>query len=180
MGTPPERMPARLIWQRVREQLRVLLTTVGMISLIALLLGMIAAGLLAGREELRTADLALVAAPEVPPAALVDHVFNLYRRGFVSQMVVVGEGGSTLRAELIARGLPEEVIAEVSSLRDLTRAGDAQSVLVVVAPAAQLSTIKQLHDQGLRAYHVPVRGVTASVIELLEASLRYWRYVLGG
>jgi hypothetical protein len=176
----------RLIWRQVRQQLVVIGTTVGLISLIALLLAMVAAGLLAGREELRHADFVLVLAPLAPPPALVEHSFELYRRGFVSQVLVLGEGRDTLAAELIAQGLPEAALlaeppgAELSQLRALAAADEFESVLVVVAPAAQLRTLKQLRDQGWRVYHVPVRAEGPAVSELLEASLYYWRYVLGG
>ncbi|PDW01791.1 hypothetical protein [Candidatus Viridilinea mediisalina] len=157
----------------------------GSIIVLAFLLGIVAAWLLTQREELRHADLALVAVPEVPPAALREHILELYRRGFIAQIVLIGAGDSTLQTDLITYGLPEEVLHTIPCTARLDLLADVSSttpprILVIVAPATQLSTLKQLRDHGFLAYHVPVRGQAVAPLDLVKASLNYWRYVLGG
>jgi len=97
----------------------------------------------------------------------------------------VGEGGGELRAALITRGLADSVLIagpdslDLHSLSGMAILKRAQSVTVITTPPLQLSTVKFMRDQGLRAYHVPMQGSTFNIRDLLEASLIYWRYVLG-
>lgn len=175
-----------MLWRQIRQQLKIFSIVVGSISLLGFCLGIIAAWLMTQREELRHADLALVAVPEVPPAALNEHILDLYRRGFIGQIVLMGAGDTTLHTDLVSHGLPEGVLHSIPSATQLGALHELHSnappprVLVIVAPADQLSTIKQLRDQGFLAYHVPLRGQAVAPLDLLKASLNYWRYVLGG
>ncbi len=178
MATPPPAPPSRLIWRQVRQQLIILGLVVGSVGLIAYGLAMVAAGLLAQREELRYADVALVVVPEVPSPALSEHIFDLYRHGFAREVLLLGAGQRLMQAELLTRGLPETVVQH--DLDALLRTDATLRVLVVVPPAEQLRTVKQLRDQGLRVYHVPVRGQAATARDLLQSSWNYWRYVLIG
>ena len=182
LSTPTQ---PRLIWRYLGQQLLTLITIIGLIGMSALLLGMVAAALLAGRNEQRTADLALVATPRTLSPVLVDQIFDLHDQKLVARIVLVGEGGSELRATLIARGLAESALIEgpdslnLYSLSDIEILQRAQSILVITTPRLQLSTIKFMRDQGLRTYHVPMQGSTFNIRDLLEASLIYWRYALG-
>lgn len=182
LATPTQ---PRLIWRYLGQQLLTLIAIIGLIGMTALLLGMVAAALLAGRNEQRTADLAFVATPSMLSPALVDQIFNLYDQKLVERIVLVGEGRSELRATLITRGLTESALIEgpdnlnLRGLRNLEILKDAQSILVITIPQLQLSTTKFMRDQGLRTYHVPLQGSTFNIRDLLEASLIYWRYTLG-
>jgi hypothetical protein len=174
-----------LVWRHLGKQLLTLITIIGMIGMIALLLGIVAAALLAGRNEQRTADLAIVATPRMLSPALVDQIFNLHDQQLVEEIILMGEGGGELRAALIARGVDDSALIagpdslDLHSLSDMAILKRAQSVLVITIPQWQLSTVKFMRDQGLRAYHVPMQGSTFNIRDLLEASLIYWRYALG-
>lgn len=182
LSTPTQ---PRLVWRYLGQQLLTLIAIIALIGMTALLLGMVAAALLAGRNEQRTADLALIATPRTLSPTLVDQIFNLHEQKLVEWIVLVGEGESELRATLIARGVAEAALVEgpastnLHSLSDLEILKRAQSILVITTPRFQLSTIKFMRDQGLRTYHVPMQGSTFNIRDLLEASLIYWRYALG-
>lgn len=174
-----------LVWRYLRQQLLTLITIIGMIGMSALLLGMVAAALLAGRNEQRAADLALITTPSMLSPALVDQIFNLYDQKRVEWIILAGEGGSELRATLISRGVAESALIDgpdnldLHSLSNLEILRRAESILVITIPRLQLSTMKFMRDQGLRSYHVPMQGSTVNIRDLLEASLIYWRYALG-
>ncbi len=175
-----------LVWRHLGKQLLTLITIIGMIGMTALLLGMIAAALLAGRNEQRTtADLAIVATPRIFSPALIDQIVNLHDQQLVRGIILVGEGEGELRAALIARGVADSVLIagpdslDLRSLSGMAILKRTQSVTVITTPPLQLSTVKFMRDQGLRTYHVPMQGSTFNIRDLLEASLIYWRYVLG-
>lgn len=178
----------RLLGREAARQMSHLALTLAVVALAAIALGAVAAGLQAGRDEARAADLALVVAPAVPPAALADHSFELYRRGYARTMLLVGEGAAALRAQLAERGVPEEGMVEASTaataaeLRRLAREArsGAASALVVTAPEEQLRALKIARDQGLRAYGAPQPAASVDPLGLVGASMRYWRYVLFG
>jgi hypothetical protein len=174
-----------LVWRYLGKQLLTLITIIGMIGMTALLLGVIAAALLAGHNEQRTTDLAIVATPRMLAPALVDQIVNLHDQQLVREIILVGEGGGELQAALIARGVADSVLItgpdslDLHSLSGMAILKRTQSVTVITTPPLQLSTVKFMRDQGLRAYHVPMQGSTFNIRDLLEASLIYWRYVLG-
>ncbi|MFV9505101.1 MAG: hypothetical protein AB4911_11115 [Oscillochloridaceae bacterium umkhey_bin13] len=191
-GTPDEPMiTAGPWWARAgREgswQLALLAGWLGLIALALLGLGMLAAALQAQRDEARSTDLALVMTASLPAEGLAERVFDLYRRGLMPQILVAGPGREGLRAQLIERGMREEVILLVAdepvtsvAAQAVTRAAQAQgaqSVLIITAPEALLASVKIAQDQGLRAYAAPLAG-RPSVAILLQASLNYWQYVL--
>lgn len=155
-----------------------------------LLIGLLAMGITVAaiavqvqRDETHNADLLLVIAPELPSAALIDHSFDLYRRGYAVRLALAGPGRGQARTDLIALGMPESaitIIAEGESLFDalaVARSGGAQSVLVASAPADQLLSLKVAHDQGLRAYGAPTPTAVLDLLDVLRAALDYWRYV---
>lgn len=184
-------VPWHVWWRRARKQLAYLgLTAVG-VALAGFVLGMIAVALQFGRDEARSADLALVVASAVPTEAVANHTFDLYRRGYAPLVVVVGEGREGLKAQLVERGMPEEQVviggadgqSGVAALQALSRevhAGGATGLLVVTAPAETLTALKIAHDQGLRAYGAPVPGAAPDPLSLVLGSMRYWNYVLFG
>ncbi|NTU78358.1 MAG: DUF218 domain-containing protein [Chloroflexales bacterium] len=177
-------------WRRARRQAAYLGVTLALVVLAALSLVVLAAGLQAGRDEARRADLALVVAPAVPPAALADHTFELYRRGFVARVVVAGAGSEGLKAQMVERGVPEAQVvaggaatAGATALRALAReahAAGATSILIVTAPAETLTAMKIARDQGLRAYGSPVPGAAFDPPGLALAGIHYWQYALLG
>lgn len=183
-----ETLPPQLWWRRAWRQAAYLAITLGVVALVALGLGVAAAGVQARRDEARSADLALVLVPPVPPEALADHVLELYRRGYVPRVVVVGEGHEGFRADLLERGVPEETVmanasagvATLQALAQEARAGGATSLLLVAGPSETLTALKVLRDQGLRAYGSPPPDPPAGPLSLLRSSLRYWRYTLVG
>ncbi len=177
-----------LRWRRVGWQAGYALSVLLILALIALLVGALAAGLQARRDEARTADVLLIVAPEVPSAALVEHAFELYRRRYAPSVVIVGAGSEAMRIALIERGAPEGALQAptpttepVAALRDSARAArqaGAASALIVAEPAEVLLWIKLVGDNDLKAYGAPPPGVTPGPLALLRASGQYWRYVL--
>ncbi len=191
---PEQGEDTAITWRRASRQvwrqgafLAVLITT---LALIALALGAAAAWLQAGRDEARSADLALLVAPAVPAEGLVEHAFELYRRGYVPTLLLTGEGQAGLKAQLVERGVPEAMIisdaamqAETPDLRRLARQArleGATSMLVVTAPNETLRSLKIARDQGLNAFGSPPPDAATEPLGLAGASLRYWRYVLFG
>ncbi len=177
-----------LVWRRVRQQSWHLVVVLGTVLLIGLLVGTLAAWLQAGRDEARNADLLLIIAPALPPAALLEHAFETYRRGYAPDVIVAGAGAEVLRTSMIERGAPGERIEAIGSerrpvaeLRGRVRsahAAGAQSALIVAEPAELLLWLKLTRDEGLRAYGTPPPGSGPGVLDLVGGSLSYWRYVL--
>lgn len=159
-------------------------------ALLALLLSTAATALQAGRNEARTADVVLIVAPAVPGQPLIDHAFELYRRGYTPRMVIVGPGAEGLRVALQERGVAEGALivgdpegTEMAQLRAAAVAAVAEgaaSAVVAGEPAGMLRWLKLAGDAGLRAYGAPARGDEPGPLELLGAGARYWRYVLLG
>lgn len=179
----------RLLWREARRQAAILAVAVATVAAIAFGLGVAATAAQASRDETRSADLALVVAPAVPPESLADHVFDVYRRGYAPSLLLAGEGQAGLKAQLVARGVPEAALlsdgasAAATDLRRLARAAAADgatSALVIAAPEELLWTLKLVRDQGLRAYASPVPGEAATPLGVIGGSARYWRYVLVG
>lgn len=194
MKEQPLSSPTRLAspWpirqRQIRRQIVYLWWTLLLIVSLMLASGMLAVTLQASRDDTRRTDLALVVTPVVPSQAMINHTLDLYRRGLVTQMLLVGEGSDGLRARLVEQGLSEERIVLLSpSLHvsaDLQLAGQnalaqgSQTVLVVAEPADMLTALKIMRDQDLRAYSSPVRESTLDLGTLFRATMRYWFYVL--
>lgn len=177
-------------WRQAGRQAAYLGVALATLALAALALAALAVALQSGRDEARSADLALVVAPELPPASLADATFELYRRGYVPRVVIVGAGQAGLKAQLVERGVPEDRLesapdeeAETAELRRRAReaaAGGASSALVVATPAETLRALKVVRDQGLQAYGSPAGAGGGDPLSLAGASARYWSYVLLG
>jgi hypothetical protein len=178
----------RILWREVRRQVVYLGATLAAIAGVALLLSIAASAVQATRNEARTADVVIVVAPAVPAQALVDHTFELYRRGYAPRTLVVGPGAEGLRAALQERGMSDSVVlpfdaslSETAQLRAAAaaaRAEGAGSALIAGDPAAMLRWLKLAGDEGLRGYPAPVPGVEPGPLELVRAGARYWQYVL--
>ncbi|GAB4447650.1 MAG: hypothetical protein OHK0015_51900 [Chloroflexi bacterium OHK40] len=175
-------------WRQVRRQLRyVALTLVG-IGGWALLLGAVAAGLQARRDELRAADVLLIVVPATPSEAFVDHCLELIRRGYAPRAIALGSGGAALEQLLASRGVGEGSVVVDSGagstgqrLRAVSAAelrGGAASALVAGEPADILAWLKLVSDTGLRAYGAPVAAPPLSALSLVRASTAYWLAVL--
>lgn len=178
----------RALWRLARRQVVYLAATLAAVSLLALLLSTAASAVQALREEGRTVDIVLVVAPAVPEPAVVDHAFELYRRGFAPQLVIVGAGAEGLRAALQERGVADTSLAvvaepgsETAQLRRAAagaRAAGAASAVVAGEPAAMLRWLKLAGDEGLRSYGAPFPVGDPSPLELVQAGASYWRYIL--
>ncbi|MBP1468723.1 hypothetical protein EYB53_023615 [Candidatus Chloroploca sp. M-50] len=174
--------------RQIRRQIIYLWWTLLLIVSFMLASGMLAVTLQASRDDTRPTDLALVVTPVVPSQAMINHTLDLYRRGLVTQILLVGEGSDGLRARLVEQGLSEERIVLLSPSHhvsaDLQLAGQSartqgsQTVLVVAEPADMLTALKIVRDQNLRAYSSPVRESTLDLGTLFRATMRYWHYVL--
>ncbi|NCC31370.1 MAG: hypothetical protein EOM24_05005 [Chloroflexia bacterium] len=189
MSSPTQLTSPWPIRQRqIRRQIIYLWWTLVLIVSLMLASGMLAVTLQAARDDTRRTDLALVVIPVVPSQAMINHTLDLYRRGLVTQMLLVGEGSDGLRARLVEQGLSEERIVLLAPSHhvsaDLQRAGQrartqgSQTVLVVAEPADMLTALKIVRDQDLRAYSSPVREAPLDLGTLFRATMRYWYYVL--
>lgn len=188
---PPADEPAAWEWsmirRRARQQAVILAVVLGVVTLAALLIGVIAVGLQARRDEARSADMLLIVAPAVPSPALIDHAFESYRRGYAPTVVITGVGGEALRLSLIERGVPGEILTAqapgsrpVDDVQGVVRsayAAGAESTLIVAEPAELLLWLKLSHDTGLLAYGTPP-GSPPGLVALMNGSFSYWRYVL--
>ncbi|MBX0330365.1 hypothetical protein K2Z83_22130 [Oscillochloris sp. ZM17-4] len=140
----------------------------------------------AQRDDMRSADLLLVIAPDIPPTSLIEHGIDLYRRGYGGHIVLSGPGRGRAYAALVGRGLPAEALISGAGDRSLGDAlatswqGGARSLLVVSAPADQLLSLKIARDQGMHAYGSPVPAAPLGLLDTLRAALGYWRYALLG
>lgn len=178
----------RVTLRALRRQAFFLVATLTAVATTSLLLAMLAAGLQARRDEARNADLAVVIAPALPPAELLERSFDLYRRGFAPRMMLAGAGAERLRTALLEQGVAEdavEIVADdggaVVQLRtalEQARVAGAASVVVVSEGAGLLRWLKLAGDAGLNAYGAPAPADTPGPLELLQAGGQYWRYVL--
>lgn len=175
-------------WRHARRQAGYAVSVLLVITLIALLVGAVAAGLQARRDEARSADVLLIVAPALPSPALIDHAFEIYRRRYAPGVIIVGAGSEALRVALLERGAPEATLqaarpteATVVALQEVARSArsaGAASALIVGEPAEMLLWLKIVGDNGLSAYGAPPRGVAPGPVALLRASGQYWRYAL--
>ncbi|MEI7646354.1 MAG: hypothetical protein WCJ55_18945 [Chloroflexales bacterium] len=174
----------RAVWHAAGTQLARLTVLLLIIALAGVGLAAAAISIQAQRDETRSADLLLVIAPDLPPAALIEYSFDLYRRGYAVQVALAGPGRGRARADLLARGIPATalgILATGESLFDALAAahsGGAQSLLVVSAPADQLLCLKVAHDQGMQAYGSLLPTPSMDLLDALRAALDYWRYAL--
>lgn len=185
--TEEEVRPRRALLRTAGAQLSRLLVLLTSIALLALALAILAATLQSQRDETRRADTLLVIAPAVPARPLIQHTFELYRRGYAPQILVTGAGRERLANVLREGGLPEQAVSsiagdagenEVQAAAAATRAAGHNSVLVVAEPAELLLSLKMARDSGLRAYGSPPPGLGAEPLTLLRAGVAYWGYVL--
>lgn len=178
----------RALVRAVRRQVIQLAATLLAISVVAFLLGVVASGVQARRNEARSADLLIVVAPGAPSTALIEHSFALHRRGYAPEMLVVGAGSSALEAALVERGVAGEAVqavvggeSETAQLRaalSTAQATGVGSVLIAGDAAGLLRWLKVSSDAGLQSSGSPTPGSTPGLLELVEAGARYWTYIL--
>lgn len=187
-AAPAVPWPARR--RQIRRQLVALLSTAGAAALTVLLLTLLAAALQGRRDETRSAELLVVASPVVASPELAEHIFELYRRDYVPQLLLVGEGREGLRAQLSALGVAESSMrlggpepgttAQLRAAIRAARATGVETVLVTGEPSELLLWLKIARDQGVRAYGSPPEEDRPTLLPLLQAGVSYWRYALGG
>jgi uncharacterized SAM-binding protein YcdF (DUF218 family) len=185
--------------------LRGLLTSAGcLLALVALVCLLIV--LQGRRDDARTADAAIVlgaaqwnGTPSPVLGARLDHALELYRRGYVSHIILtggVGPGDTTSEAAagkqyLMARGLPAEALlldeqgaTTWESLRAsavLVRTHGIGAVVLVSDPFHMLRSLKMARDLGMVAYGSPTRTSPISGSTVAEAGYvvrESWAYVV--
>jgi uncharacterized SAM-binding protein YcdF (DUF218 family) len=185
--------------------LRGLLTSVGcLVALVALVCLLIVVQ--GQRDDVRSAGAAIVlgaaqwnGTPSPVLGARLDHALDLYRRGYVSHIILtggVGPGDTTSEAAagkqyLVARGLPSEALlldehgaTTWESLRAsavLVRANGIGAVVLVSDPFHMLRSLKMARDLGLMAYGSPTR--TSPISESVGVEAGYvvresWAYLV--
>lgn len=158
------------------------------------------------RDDVRSAGAAIVlgaaqwnGTPSPVLGARLDHALDLYKRGYVSHIILtggVGPGDTTSEAAagkqyLVARGLPAEALlldehgaTTWESLRDsavLVRANGIGAVLLVSDPFHMLRSLKMARDLGLVAYGSPTRSSPISGSVVTEAGYvvrESWAYLV--
>ena len=158
------------------------------------------------RDEVRPAGAAIVlgaaqwnGTPSPVLRARLDHALDLYKRGYVSHVILtggVGQGDTTSEAAagkqyLVARGLPPESLlldeqgaTTWESLRNsavLVRTSGIGAVLLVSDPFHMLRSLKMARDLGMVAYGSPTR--TSPISESVVAEAGYivresWAYLV--
>src|SRR5205085_4927154 len=158
------------------------------------------------RDEARPAGAAVVlgaaqwnGTPSPVLQARLDHVLDLYKRGYVGRIILAGgaaQGDTVSEAAagkkyLTDRGLPPESMlldeqgtTTWESLRNtaaLARANGIGAVLLVSDPFHMLRSLKMARDLGLDAYGSPTR--TSPISANLSEELRYvvresWAYLV--
>jgi uncharacterized SAM-binding protein YcdF (DUF218 family) len=177
------------------------------VLLIVLLLAVLAQGfvcslvvLQGGRDETRNADAIVVLYPNVastataaastPANAHLDQALDLYERGLVSHVVLVGENTIAMQEILLGQGMPEEALlleeasggryARMQTIANLLYRQGLRSVLLVDEPAYMLLDLKMARDLGLNAYGSPLSTDMGGPGQVMRAGLAYWHYVLLG
>jgi uncharacterized SAM-binding protein YcdF (DUF218 family) len=158
------------------------------------------------RDEVRPASAAIVlgaaqwnGTPSPVLRARLDHALDLYKRGYVSHIILtggVGQGDTTSEAAagkqyLVARGLPAESLlldehgaTTWESLRNsavLVRTNGLGAIMLVSDPFHMLRSLKMARDLGMVAYGSPTR--TSPISESVVAEAGYvvresWAYLV--
>jgi uncharacterized SAM-binding protein YcdF (DUF218 family) len=159
------------------------------LGFLGLLLVFALTSLQGGRDERRTVD-ALVLLGEQADPRLVDHAFDLYRRGFASRIVLGGAATASYHSALLEHGIPDAALLRVAepdngalsmqAVAQAAREAGVASVLITGHQATMLRDLKIARDQGMRAFGAPLPGPAPDFATTLDASLAYWRYVLLG
>ncbi|NJM05868.1 YdcF family protein [Candidatus Gracilibacteria bacterium] len=156
------------------------LALVALVVLFGILLVLALTFVQGGRDERRNVD-ALIVLGDQADAQLVDHAFDLYRRGFASRIVLGGAAADDYRSALLDRGIPDAAIvgdvqAEdagllLAELAQTARAAGIDSALIVGHQAHMLRDIKIARDHGMRVLALHCRAP-------LPMSSRSWRQAL--
>lgn len=158
------------------------------------------------QDEVRPASVAIVlgaaqwnGVPSPVLEARLDHAYDLYRRGYVSRILLTGGTGpgdtiseaAAGKRYLIERGVPAEALlleeqgrTTTESLQNATaiaRANAMTTALIVSDPFHMLRALKITRDLGIIAYGSPTR--TSPISQNTEEELRYvvresWAYLV--
>ena len=174
--------------------LRSLRRVLGSIVLVAAVLAGIGGAVVAqaGREETTSAETALLMLDgiEGARAARLDHAVRLYLAGQISRIVLVGADTTGARDTLVARGVVQDKIAEVSDptqigqierVQDLLREARITDVMLVGEPVEALRLLKIARDRGLTLRSAP-KGVDTglSIGNVVDEVGRYLVYCFAG
>lgn len=177
--------PRRILLRRGLRQLGYLGMLVGLLLALLTALSVVAIMIQAQRDDTRQADAILVIAPEYPPIALVEHSFELFRRGYGRRIFLIGPGSAELSTALVGRGVPVEALivatpgnSLVTQMREFVPS-EADHVLLVCEPSSQLLGLKIARDLEAHAYGSPA-GDSPDPLTVLRAIGDYWAYVLLG
>lgn len=174
----------RTLWLAVGAQLTRLILLLLMIGLTGIALAAAAITIQAQRDETRSTDMLVVIAPNLPPSSLIEHSFDLYRRGYAAKVALAGPGRERARADLLGFGVPPSALTSLTDGESLSTAlavaqrSGVRSLLVVSEPASQLLNLKIAHDQGIKAYGTPDPEMSLEAIDALRAAMSYWSYAL--
>ncbi len=126
-----------------------------------------------------------------PPADLepcLNHTFNLYQQGYASQIVILSTSPADVRYFFESQHMPASTLhidgrrrnhqQTIQHATTLAYQQGIQSALVVDAPEAMLLNLKLTRDMGLDSYGSPIRSTSPSALTIVQATFRYWGYVL--
>jgi uncharacterized SAM-binding protein YcdF (DUF218 family) len=181
-----------------------ILSAVSIAALVALVCVLVV--LQGQRDEARPAGAAIVlgaaqwnGTPSPVLQARLDHALDLYKRGYVSRVILtggVGQGDTVSEAAagkqyLVERGMaPESLLLEEQglttweSLRNaavIARAHGIGTALLVSDPFHMLRSLKMARDLGLVAYGSPTRSspISGNTAEEVRYALREgWAYLV--
>ncbi len=174
------------VWRALRRALVLLLLVV------AVLLGTGAAVIVqGGRDDGQRADVALVSTDgaALGVEARLARALDLYLKGQVGEIVLLGQVPEPSQAQLLNRGVQTVKVRTVTAsgavrqlalLRASLDHPQALDAILIAEPVEMLRLLKIAHDQGL-----PLRGAptsTTSAIDLgavIDEIGRYFGYALG-
>lgn len=141
-----------------------------------------------GRDEAQQTDALVIFCPVTISEEYIDHAMQLYRRGYATRMVLIGEDPSAAHDIFIQNSYPDAAILllETSSNRwtDMRQMAETAyqhhitSIVLIDRPSAMLYDLKMAHDLGLEAYGSPLPTQRIEISEMIYASLDYWDYIL--
>jgi uncharacterized SAM-binding protein YcdF (DUF218 family) len=176
--------------QQRNNVLRTVRTLAGLLMgiLIALVLVGILIVLQGQRNEPRRVDAILVMPADPSANVPIGHMLNLYRRGYASRILFIGNDLASTQELLQEHRQPGANVFFIQSTGDsrldLRNAAayavqqEIRSVLIVDEPVAMLRNLKMARDLGFVAYGSPLPDSAPHIETVLQASVQYWEYVL--
>jgi hypothetical protein len=181
----------RNVWRAVRR----VLVLVGLILLLLFGTG-VAVVVQGGRDDTQRADTAILMADgtALSVTARTDRVIELYLKGAVSHIVVVGRDPGLTEAVLLSRGVQQvklqtaqapSQVEQMAVLRTMLRQRPTElaglDAVLIAEPVEVLRLLKIAHDHDL-----PLRGAPTSSTSMIDLGAvldevgRYFAYVVRG